>query len=438
MDLVAASGARRTTLSAPPQLINTSLSHYLLAPSMPPPSPAGPSPGHSSQATADVVKFRCLFTHDLRRKSKRWQDGYLRFHTFNRRIMVFDEQGNFIGDHHWRSGEQVQDGDEMELDKGALIQVGECLGTAQTDLSSLLEKRKPSQGSPLSETQPRPSSLSARSQATQSRSLNDMLGIKRTPLAHLVSPYEERHPPTPVENVCPSQPPPKRQKTSAVGSSAQRAVVDLTQPKKDSKSIRSAPSVTSAREKPKPAAHSQSSRSSLPKDTPKIAPPTKPSSNVDNTCPPALKPAASRPATTFPSRDSTKDAPPSSAQLPERPHLSRNSLLAKSRSFSGTSSSDTPMNTLRMAVEKPRKKLMYQALLPSEKSQKSSSESSMPPPKKPSSRPASTSVETQSVLAHPGLQTSVLIFFFIEQSSVQTLTPMSLRLRHQLSLSLRK
>ncbi|CAL5871944.1 uncharacterized protein PFLUO_LOCUS6201 [Penicillium psychrofluorescens] len=362
---------------------------------MPPPSPAGHGPGPSSQVTADVVKFRCLFTHDLRRKSKRWQDGYLRFHTFNRRIMVFDEQGNFIGDHHWRSGEQVQDGDEMELDKGALIQVGECMGTVQTDLSSLLEKRKPSQGSPQSETQPRPSPLSSRSQATQSRSLNDMLGIKRTPIAHLVSPYEERHQPTPVENVRPLQPPPKRQKTSALDSNAQRAVVDLTQPKKDSKSMRSVPSVTSTREKPRPVADSQSARSSLSKDTPRIAPLTKPGSNVDNICPPASKPTASRPAPTFPSRDSPKDAPPSSAQLPERPQLSRNSLLEKSHSFAGTSS-DTPMNTLRMAVEKPRRKLMYQALLPGEKSQKSSSEPSMPPPKKPSSRPASTSVETQS------------------------------------------
>ncbi|KAJ5833560.1 hypothetical protein N7474_001871 [Penicillium riverlandense] len=383
---------------------------------MPLPSSAGPGP--SSQITADVVKFRCLFTHDLRRKSKRWQDGYLRFHTFNRRIMVFDEQGNFIGDHHWRSGDPVQDGDEMELDKGALIQVGECMGTAQTDLSSLLEKRKPSQGSPQSETQPRPSSLSARSQATQSRSLNDMLGIKRTPIAHLVSPYEERHPPTPVENVRPTQPPPKRQKTSAVDSSAQRAVADLTQPMKDSKYMRNAPSVTSTREKPRPAADRQSARSSISKDTSKTIPPTKPSSNGNNTCPPALTPAARRPAPTFSSRDSTKDAPPSSAQLPERPQSSRNGLLAKSRSFAGTSASGIPMNTLRMAVEKPRKKLMYQALLPSERSQKSSNEPSMPPPKKPSSRPTSTSVETQLVRAHPGLQTSVLIFFFLEQPSV--------------------
>ncbi|KAJ5619183.1 hypothetical protein N7510_003167 [Penicillium lagena] len=374
----------------------------LLAPSMPPPSSAGHGPGPSSQVTADVVKFRCLFTHDLRRKSKRWQDGYLRFHTFNRRIMVFDEQGNFIGDHHWRSGGQVQDGDEMELDKGALIQVGECMGTAQTDLSSLLEKRKPSQGSPQSETQPRPSSLSARPQATQSRSLNDMLGIKRTPIAHLVSPYEERHRPKPVENVRPSQPPPKRQKTSAVDSSAQRPVVDLTQSKKNSKPMRSAPTVTSTRGQPRPAADSQRARSSVSNDASNIAPLTKPSSNVDSTCPPALKPAASRPAPTFSSRGSIQDAPPSSAQLPERPQVPRNGLLAKSRSFAGPSS-DTPMNTLRMAVEKPRKKLMYQALLPSEKSEKAPSELSMPPPKKPSSRPVSTSVEMQSVRAHPVL-----------------------------------
>jgi hypothetical protein len=33
-------------------------------------------------------------------------------------VMVYDDQGNFIGDHHWRSPDDVQDGDEMELDKG--------------------------------------------------------------------------------------------------------------------------------------------------------------------------------------------------------------------------------------------------------------------------------------------------------------------------------
>jgi len=38
--------------------------------------------------TAPVLELNCLYTHNVRRKSKRWQDGFLRYHTFNKRIMV--------------------------------------------------------------------------------------------------------------------------------------------------------------------------------------------------------------------------------------------------------------------------------------------------------------------------------------------------------------
>ncbi|KAA8641811.1 DNA helicase ZGRF1-like domain-containing protein [Aspergillus tanneri] len=87
-----------------------------------------------TQNTAPVIKFRCLYTYDLRRKAKRWQDGYLRFHTFNKRVMAYDTTGNFIGDLHWRQDESVQDGDELELDRGVLIQVCESVEKTETDL----------------------------------------------------------------------------------------------------------------------------------------------------------------------------------------------------------------------------------------------------------------------------------------------------------------
>ncbi|KAL8950851.1 MAG: hypothetical protein Q9222_003128, partial [Ikaeria aurantiellina] len=102
----------------------------------------------TSQNTAPVLSFRCLYTHDLRRKAKRWQDGVLRFHTFNKRVMVYDEPRNFIGDTHWRESDTIQDGDELELEKGVLIQVSEIIERTETDLSGLLEKRtiKPTVG----------------------------------------------------------------------------------------------------------------------------------------------------------------------------------------------------------------------------------------------------------------------------------------------------
>ncbi|KAJ5196989.1 hypothetical protein N7449_007468 [Penicillium cf. viridicatum] len=211
------------------------------------PSSSTRLPPTSPQVTASVVKFRCLYTHDLRRKSKRWHDGYLRYHKFNKRVMVYDDQGNFIGDHHWRSSDEVQDGDEMELDKGVLIEVTENMGTTETDITTLYEKKKSSQGSPQTKDPvsqvPRASTYTSTSAPLRSsassqsfRSLNDLLGIKRTPIGHLVSPYEEGN--APRQAASSIQEPgraPKRQKTSSVvnqradkGSGTQSEVIDLT------------------------------------------------------------------------------------------------------------------------------------------------------------------------------------------------------------------
>lgn len=92
--------------------------------------------------TAMVLDYSCLFTHDLRRKQKRWQDGRLKFHTFNKRIMVYDDRGNFIGDSHWHSGGTLDEGEELELDRGsAIVQVADCTGSREQDLTELLDKR---------------------------------------------------------------------------------------------------------------------------------------------------------------------------------------------------------------------------------------------------------------------------------------------------------
>ena len=97
-----------------------------------------------TQNTAPVLDFRCLYTHDLRQKKKRWHDGILRFHTFNSRIMVYDVSRNFIGDKYWREPEAIQDGDELELEKGVLIQVEEAAGRTEQDLAPILNHHKTS------------------------------------------------------------------------------------------------------------------------------------------------------------------------------------------------------------------------------------------------------------------------------------------------------
>jgi len=103
-------------------------------------TPATPCP--VTPKTATVLDFRCLFTHDLKRKRKRWQDGRLTFHTFNQRVMVYDQDGNFIGDTHWRGADAIYDGDEMQLDRGGVIvQVSELMGKKEQDLSEIFAKR---------------------------------------------------------------------------------------------------------------------------------------------------------------------------------------------------------------------------------------------------------------------------------------------------------
>ena len=460
-------------------------------------SSARPGPGPASQSqsqsqvTASVVKFRCLYTHDLRRKSKRWQDGYLRYHAFNKRIMVYDEQGNYIGDHHWRSAEEIQDGDELELDKGALIQVGERMSTTQTDLSNLFEKKKSSQGSPQSNdpaSQALRTSTPIRSSGSSQpfRSLNDLLGIKKTPIGHLVSPYEERHPPPPSSDISlPSQRAPKRQKVTPMqrpvvnNRNAPAEVVDLTEPEEIPPTAK-VRNVATRREMPRPqnpepisqprpeklreapkAAKSQISEPSKPskapekpQDAPRQTEPqrpeppqfVKPSMPLEKSreAPKVSKPQASEPLEFTKSyippekqRDAPKtintrrpepptfvkpSLPPPSASSSRPPKatvppaakdqseplgprkLPNDNLHRTSRPTSNTSSSEAPVKTLRMATEKPRRKLIYSALLPSNTSQKSSPSPSDPPPER--SKPMPKSLDSQSVCARQMIQTN--------------------------------
>ncbi|RKF61950.1 hypothetical protein OnM2_037066 [Erysiphe neolycopersici] len=94
------------------------------------------------QKTAPVLDFRCLFTRDVQRKQKRWQDGRLKFHTFNKRIMVHDEGSNFVGDSYWQNGDHLEEGEELSLQQhGIIVQVGEYMGKRDQDLDELVDKR---------------------------------------------------------------------------------------------------------------------------------------------------------------------------------------------------------------------------------------------------------------------------------------------------------
>lgn len=154
----------------------------------------------STQNTAPVLEYRCLYTHDLRRKQKRWQDGLLRFHTFNKRIMVYDVSRNYIGDMHWREDEILQDGDEFELDRGVLIQVGEAIGSMEQDLTGLFEKRKKVPEVAVHEEAPHqpvavPMSGPIAAQPSQLRpkSLNALLGTPKGRIGRAAVPTKSPH-----------------------------------------------------------------------------------------------------------------------------------------------------------------------------------------------------------------------------------------------------
>ncbi|KAK3354459.1 hypothetical protein B0H65DRAFT_13412 [Neurospora tetraspora] len=164
-------------------------------------------------STAPVLEFLCLFTHDLKRKQKRWQDGRLKYHTFNRRVMVHDDRGNYVGDMHWRRDWDFDEGEEIELERGGVIvQVAECVARQQQDLSELIDKRakeKEQRQAIIASRPARPTPahtplrVTPRNNAqqdyfqTRHRPLNQLLG---TPTGHhgraLVSnesPFEQRH-----------------------------------------------------------------------------------------------------------------------------------------------------------------------------------------------------------------------------------------------------
>lgn len=170
-----------------------------------------------TQNTAPVLEFNCLYTHDIRRKQKRWQDGFLRFHTFNKRVMVYDVPRNFIGDMHWKQDTAFEEGEEFTLERDAvLVQVAESVGRTETDLTELKQSAKKSRREgggqrssppPMSVATPsrsmgpptvRPGAASATGGNTQlkHRSLNALLGTPKGRIGKAAvptkSPFEMR------------------------------------------------------------------------------------------------------------------------------------------------------------------------------------------------------------------------------------------------------
>ncbi|KAI1433683.1 hypothetical protein GGR50DRAFT_473223 [Xylaria sp. CBS 124048] len=156
------------------------------------------------RTTATVREYTCLFTHDLRKKQKRWRDGRLKYHTFNKRVMVYDDQGHYVGDTHWQEDYDLADGDEVQLERGGIVvQIGDCVEKHDQDLSELVDKRAQEKVQRQAAAAARRSSVSSvatpqavRPQIIPQKHLHSVIG---TPSGHhgravipTESPYEER------------------------------------------------------------------------------------------------------------------------------------------------------------------------------------------------------------------------------------------------------
>ncbi|KKK14012.1 hypothetical protein ARAM_006252 [Aspergillus rambellii] len=291
----------------------------------------------ATQNTAPVIKFRCLYTHDMRRKAKRWQDGFLRYHTFNKRVMVYDNTGYFIGDLHWRQDEGIQDGEELELDKGVLIQVCEQMERTETDITSIYKQNK-SHGSPSCPGQTPAASLRSTA-ATRtslpsqtSRSLNDLLGINKSSTAQLLSPYEQRSRQRPSTPITPQlqERPAKRKRTAS-------PECNTSSPPGEQSPLEliasSSPELSWSFE-------------SCPSTTPRLV-------NIINRGTAVLPSARASPI--HPNAEKRAANPPETRHLPATVHQP-----VPPKQGPPISSSEAQVNTLRLSGERPRRKLVYQ------------------------------------------------------------------------------
>ncbi|KAF3482500.1 uncharacterized protein GIQ15_05259 [Arthroderma uncinatum] len=323
-----------------------------------------------TQNTAPVIKFQCLFTHDIKRKAKRWQDGFLRFHTFNKRVMVYDSSGNLVGDLHWRDRDMLQDGDEFELERGVMVQAGEQLESTVTDLTGLLDKRKPSPKKPSQTQTYQSSSNNERTNDFRTpypssgrlKSLNEVLGIKKnTPAARVVrSPYEERARMNQSMRASDGiERPTKKRKPSPV------CDLEESRPPSPSVSPPPPPPPGPARRSPPPERGifkaTRTPREGPPNDTHQRTthPPVRTSGGVKDLCDKTSNPRQSN----FASASNASFRPASTVEVEPTPSKDR-----RKKSSSKTSSNqqslttmfgNLPTTTLEVAPRQPRKKLIF-------------------------------------------------------------------------------
>lgn len=151
--------------------------------------------------------------------------------------MVYDERGNFVGDMHWQREGALDEGDEVQLERGGVIvQVVECVGRQEQDLSELLEKRAKEKEQRQARVAVHPS-ISAESVHTPSTGtrVQDHFQTRHRPLNQLLGTPTGHHGRAVVPNESPFELRQRADNMSVNRSearSAKRRKVDLTPPSK--------------------------------------------------------------------------------------------------------------------------------------------------------------------------------------------------------------
>ncbi|KAI5838056.1 hypothetical protein DFP73DRAFT_565618 [Morchella snyderi] len=90
---------------------------------------------HSLQA-APIDEYRILWTAQKKQKLKKWHDGFLRFHKFNKRLLVYDDARHLVADMYLRGRDIIEEGDDLEFENH-LVTVEDFKGTVVQDLTPL-------------------------------------------------------------------------------------------------------------------------------------------------------------------------------------------------------------------------------------------------------------------------------------------------------------
>lgn len=330
-------------------------------------------------SSAPVLEFRCMFSHDVHKKQKKWHDGTAKYHTFNKKVMVYDESKNLVGGLHYRQPEEFGEGLEIKLDRPVLVQVEDQLGESTTDLTPLIN-RPGNNNSPRSNTQPvRPvvSRLPGPNSQVKPKSIKELLAgsqgyIGRSRFS-TQSPFEQRHALNEIQiNARPSEsqdPPAKRQKLATKEASAAQYPSQIPTAQAPIPKHPRPPINSSFQDEPKVMREvmniSSDDEPVMVRNEARVAE-TKPKS------PKRSKPSKEKSRTTEVSRDKA----PSLSAVRSSQHSAAQPLSALTNSNARPSSAPSatksssfqasdlgPRSSLKFASQRSRPKLMYKALL---------------------------------------------------------------------------